>query len=186
MQKPGLDVLPVIAMAIYCQSWTDRAGWQTGGRDGRNMDSIVVFLQLAGAVALLLFGLGLVRDGMVEAFGLKMKMILGAGTRTGPRAFVSGVVATLGLQSSTATALLTASFVHREMIGIRMAQIVLLGANVGTALTAVIVSADIAAAVPVLVLAGYVLRRRGGTVGTGIGAGLISVALMISGADFRA
>ncbi|TJZ93301.1 Na/Pi cotransporter family protein [Paracoccus gahaiensis] len=143
------------------------------------MESIVVFLQLAGAVALLLFGLGLVRDGMVEAFGLKMKMILGAGTRTGPRAFVSGVVATLGLQSSTATALLTASFVHREMIGIRRAQIVLLGANVGTALTAVIVSADIAAAVPLLVLAGYVLRRRGGTVGTGIGAGLIGVGLML-------
>ncbi|CAM3343789.1 Na/Pi cotransporter family protein [Paracoccus nototheniae] len=143
------------------------------------MASILGLLQLAGAVALLLFGLALVRDGMVDAFGLRMKMILGEGTRTGPRAFASGVVATLGLQSSTATALLTASFVHREMIGIRMAQIVLLGANVGTAVTAVIVSADIGAAAPVLVLLGYALRRRGGTVGTGVGTALIGIGLML-------
>ena len=79
------------------------------------MASILGFLQLAGAVALLLFGLGLVRDGMVEAFGLRMKLILGAGTRTGLRAFASGLVATLGLQSSTATALLTEAAGHSRI-----------------------------------------------------------------------
>ncbi len=143
------------------------------------MASMLGFLQLAGAVALLLFGLGLVRDGMVEAFGLRMKLILGAGTRTGLRAFASGLVATLGLQSSTATALLTASFVQREMIATRRAQIVLLGANVGTAVTAVIVSADITAVAPVLVLLGYGLRRRGTTVTSGVGTALIGVGLML-------
>ncbi|MGV3693731.1 MAG: Na/Pi cotransporter family protein [Paracoccus marcusii] len=143
------------------------------------MASILGFLQLAGAVALLLFGLGLVRDGMVEAFGLRMKLILGAGTRTGLRAFASGLVATLGLQSSTATALLTASFVQREMIATRRAQIVLLGANVGTAMTAVIVSTDITAVAPVLVLLGYGLRRRGTTVTSGVGTALIGVGLML-------
>lgn len=143
------------------------------------MASILGFLQLAGAVALLLFGLGLVRDGMVEAFGLRMKLILGAGTRTGLWAFASGLVATLGLQSSTATALLTASFVQREMIATRRAQIVLLGANVGTAMTAVIVSTDITAVAPVLVLLGYGLRRRGTTVTSGVGTALIGVGLML-------
>lgn len=143
------------------------------------MASILGFLQLAGAVALLLFGLGLVRDGMVEAFGLRMKLILGAGTRTGLRAFASGLGATLGLQSSTATALLTASFVQREMIATRRAQIVLLGANVGTAMTAVIVSTDITAVAPVLVLLGYGLRRRGTTVTSGVGTALIGVGLML-------
>ncbi|AZY92362.1 Na/Pi cotransporter family protein [Paracoccus sp. Arc7-R13] len=143
------------------------------------MASILGFLQLAGAVALLLFGLGLVRDGMVEAFGLRMKLILGAGTRTGLRAFASGLAATLGLQSSTATALLTASFVQREMIATRRAQIVLLGANVGTAMTAVIVSTDITAVAPVLVLLGYGLRRRGTTVTSGVGTALIGVGLML-------
>ena len=67
------------------------------------MQSLSVILQLAGAVALLLFGLGLVRDGMVRAFGMRLKMALGLGTQTGFRAFLSGLVATLGLQSSTAT-----------------------------------------------------------------------------------
>ena len=143
------------------------------------MTSIGIFLQLAGAVALLLFGLGLVRDGMVEAFGLRMKMILGVGTRTGPRAFVSGLVATLGLQSSTACALLTASFVDRGMIGNRMAQIVLLGANIGTALTAVIVSSQVDALSPALILLGYVLRRRKGPIQTGIGTALLGLGLML-------
>ena len=105
------------------------------------MASLMIILQLAGAVALLLFGLNLVRDGVTEGFGIRLRMALGIGTRTGPGAFLAGLAATLGLQSSTATALLTASFVDRGMIRARMAQIVLLGANVGTALTAWIVSA---------------------------------------------
>ncbi|MTH63059.1 Na/Pi cotransporter family protein [Paracoccus shanxieyensis] len=143
------------------------------------MNSIAVILQLAGAVALLLFGLGLVRDGMLEAFGLRLKMILGFGTRSQPRAFGSGLLATLGLQSSTATALLTASFVDRQMIGGRMAQIVLLGANVGTALTAVLVSIQIEAVAPALMLLGYVLRKRGNVLAAGIGGALIGVGLML-------
>ncbi|MDS9469910.1 Na/Pi cotransporter family protein [Paracoccus sp. MBLB3053] len=143
------------------------------------MTSLEIFLQLAGAVALLLFGLGLVRDGMLEAFGLRMKIILGIGTKTGLRAFGAGLVATLGLQSSTASALLTASFVDREMIGNRSAQIVLLGANVGTALTAVIVSSQTGHLAPMLILPGYLLRRRGGAICSGIGAALIGLGLML-------
>lgn len=143
------------------------------------MTSIGILFQLAGAVALLLFGLGLVRDGMVEAFGLRMKMILGFGTKTGPRAFVSGLIATLGLQSSTASALLTASFVDRDMIGSRAAQIVMLGANIGTALTAVIVSSQTGGLAPMLILPGYVLKRRGGALSSGIGTALIGIGLML-------
>ncbi|WP_410216279.1 Na/Pi cotransporter family protein [Paracoccus sp. (in: a-proteobacteria)] len=143
------------------------------------MSSVDVALQIAGSVALLLFGLSLIRSGMDEAFGLRMKMILGFGTQTGLRAFVSGLIATLGLQSSTATALLTASFVKRDLIGGRMAQIILLGANVGTALTAVIISAGISAFAPVLVLAGYVLRRRQSATARGGGAALIGIGLML-------
>ncbi|MBD9527423.1 Na/Pi cotransporter family protein [Paracoccus sp. PAR01] len=143
------------------------------------MSSLVIFAQIAGAVALLLFGIGLVRDGATEAFGVRMRMALGLGTRTGPRAFLSGLVATLGLQSSTATALMTANFVDRSMMNERMAQIVLLGANVGTALTAVVVSAGLEAAAPALILLGYVLWRRGATVWSGSGRALIGLGLML-------
>jgi len=135
--------------------------------------------QLAGAVALLLFGLGLVRDGMVRAFGVKLKMVLGRGTKNGPRAFISGLVATLGLQSSTATALMTASFADRGMIQPRMGQIVLLGANLGTALTAWIVASGIEALVPVMLLVGYILRRQDRRSLSGAGLALIGIALML-------
>ena len=143
------------------------------------MQSVSVVLQLAGAVALLLFGLRLVRDGATEAFGMRLKMALGLGTRTGPRAFVSGLLATLGLQSSTATALMTASFVERDVITGRKAQIVLLGANVGTALTAWIVSAGLEALVPFLLLAGYVLRRQVRAAYSGAGLALMGIGLML-------
>lgn len=143
------------------------------------MGSLTVFFQLAGAVALLLFGLRLVRDGMTDAFGVKLKTALGLGTRTGPRAFLSGLIATLGLQSSTATALMTASFVERGMIRARMAQIALLGANVGTALTALIVSAGIEAIAPGLLFVGYVLARQPRASMSGSGRALIGIGLML-------
>lgn len=143
------------------------------------MESLVVLLRLGGAVCLLLFGLRLVRDGITEAFGLRLKMALGLGTRGGPRAFLSGLVATLGLQSSTATALMTADFVDRQMIRPRMAQIVLLGANVGTALTAWVVSAGLTALSPVLIFGGYVLRRQSRPQTVGIGLALIGVGLLL-------
>lgn len=152
------------------------SGWVGAGW---GMGSLIVGLQLAGAVALLLFALGLVRDGMTEAFGMRLRMALGLGTRTAPRAFLAGLVATLGLQSSTATALMTASFVKRDLIRGRMAQVVLLGANVGTALTAWIVSAGFEAVAPALVLAGYVLGRRPGKVWSGTGLALIGIGLIL-------
>lgn len=143
------------------------------------MASFVVFFQIGGAVALLLFGLGLVRDGITAAFGIRLKTALGLGTRTGPRAFISGVVATLGLQSSTATALLTASFRDRNLIGARMSQIVLLGANVGTALTALVISVGLQAVAPVLILAGFVASRREKPAISGSGRALIGLGLML-------
>ena len=149
------------------------------GGDGGAVQSLSVILQLAGAVALLLFGLGLVRDGMTRAFGMRLKMVLGLGTQTGPRAFVSGLVATLGLQSSTATALMTASFVDRGMIAPRMAQVVLLGANLGTALTAWVVAAGLEALAPALLLVGYVLHRQSRREWSGAGLALIGIALLL-------
>ncbi len=143
------------------------------------MGSLTVLVGLGGAVALLLFGLRQVRDGMTEAFGVRLKLALGLGTRTRPRAFLSGLIATLGLQSSTATALMTAGFVERDMIRQERAQVVLLGANLGTALTAWVVAAGIEAISPLLLLIGYVLRRQSQPARTGTGQALIGVGLML-------
>ncbi len=112
-------------------------------RKRRSMESTIVMINLFGAVALLLFGLAQVKDGVSRAFGARLRTGLATGTRGSVRSFVSGFVATVALQSSTATALMIASFVERDLVAPRMAQIVLLGANVGTAVTAWIVATGI-------------------------------------------
>lgn len=142
------------------------------------MGSIIVGCQIAGAVALLLFGLGLIRDGVTQALGFRLKVVLGLGTRTGPRAFAAGLATTLGLQSSTATALMVSSFVERDLIRTRMAQVAMLGANVGTALTAWFVTTGVAAVAPALLLLGYVMARRTSATQVGIGRALIGAGLM--------
>lgn len=123
------------------------------------MESVVVGINLFGAVALLLFGLAQIKDGMSRAFGARLRIGLAAGTRGRYRSFFSGLVATIALQSSTATALMVASFVEKDLIAPAMAQIVLLGANVGTAMTAWIVALGLGWLSPLLILAGVILSR---------------------------
>ena len=80
-------------------------------------------INLFGAVALLLFGLAQVKDGVSRAFGARLRTGLATGTRGGLRSFLSGLVATVALQSSTATALMIASFVEKNLVRARMAQV---------------------------------------------------------------
>lgn len=123
------------------------------------MASTIVMINLFGAVALLLFGLAQVKDGMTRAFGMRLRSGLALGTRGAFRSFFAGFVATVALQSSTATALMAASFVERNLMRARMAQIVLLGANVGTAVTAWIVATGIESLSPLIILVGVVLYK---------------------------
>ncbi|EHJ95569.1 Na/Pi cotransporter family protein [Agrobacterium tumefaciens] len=143
------------------------------------MHSTVVIINLFGAVALLLFGLAQIKDGVSRAFGAKLRSGLATGTASGQRSFFSGFVATIALQSSTATAMMTASFVERDLIKPRMAQIVLLGANVGTAVTAWIVATGIEWLSPLLILAGIILSRGTSTTRRGGGAAMIGIGLML-------
>ncbi|MDW9827530.1 Na/Pi cotransporter family protein [Sinorhizobium meliloti] len=144
------------------------------------MQSTIVMVNLFGAVALLLFGLSLVKDGVTRAFGARLRAALARGTNGPFRAFVTGLVATLGLQSSTATALMTASFVEKGLIRSQMAQIVLLGANVGTAMTAWIVALGIGWLSPLLILAGVATHRLSrSSARQGAGYALVGIGLML-------
>lgn len=143
------------------------------------MESTIVSINLFGAVALLLFGLAQVKDGMTRAFGTRLRTGLARSTRSGARSIFAGFVATIALQSSTATALMVASFVERDMIVPAMAQIVLLGANVGTAATAWIVALGLGWLSPLLILVGTVLLRGKSTARQGGGAALVGVGLML-------
>ncbi|MGN7714968.1 Na/Pi cotransporter family protein [Agrobacterium radiobacter] len=143
------------------------------------MESTIVMINLFGAVALLLFGLAQVKDGASRALGSKLRTGLATGTKSSVRSFLTGFVATVALQSSTATALMVSSFVERELIKPRMAQVVLLGANVGTAVTAWIVATGIEWISPFLLVVGIILYRGGSTSRQGAGMAMIGIALML-------
>lgn len=148
------------------------------------MQSTIVMVNLFGAVALLLFGLSLVKDGVTRAFGARLRTGLAQGTGGPLRAFATGLVATLALQSSTATALMTASFAEKGLVRPRMAQIVLLGANIGTAMTAWIVALGIGWLSPLLIVAGVAMHRMSrSSARQGGGYALVGIGLMLLSLD---
>ena len=84
--------------------------WRQGsGR--RKMSATFVLLQLAGFVALLLWGMRMVHTGMVRAFGGNLRQFLATGLKSRWKAFLAGMGITALLQSSTATALMSTSFI---------------------------------------------------------------------------
>src|SRR5215471_3316968 len=93
-----------------------------------------IILDLAGGVALLLWGLHMVHSGIVRAFGSDLRRILGSALRNRWLALSAGMVVTALLQSSTATALMASSFVSGGSLELLPALAIMLGANIGTTL----------------------------------------------------
>src|SRR5215471_8801118 len=105
----------------------------------------MILLDLMGGVALLLWGLHMVRSGIIRAFGSDLRRFLGTALRNRLLAFTAGIIATALLQSSTATGLMIASFVTGGTVDLAPALAVMLGANVGTTLIVQILSFDVTA-----------------------------------------
>jgi len=121
------------------------------------MSASLVLLNLLGAVALLLWGIRMVRTAAERALGSNLDRYLRrvAGNRL--RAFAFGTLGAATLQSSTAVVLLGASFVGKARLTLAAGLALALGADVGTAVAAQVLSLDIRAIVPALLLVGYVL-----------------------------
>ncbi|MFM7347146.1 MAG: Na/Pi cotransporter family protein [Tagaea sp.] len=111
-------------------------------------------IHLAGGVALLLWGLRMVRTGAMRAFGGDLRKILSGALSNRFSAFACGLGVTAVLQSSTATALMTASFASRGLVTTSVALAVVLGADVGTAMVAQLLSLDLSWLSPVLLALG--------------------------------
>ena len=147
------------------------------------MDAGLALLDLAGTVALLLWGVHMVQTGLARAFGPDLRRFLRTFLRRRLAAFAAGVGVTAILQSSTATALMISGFAAAGAIGLESALAVMLGANVGTTLIVQLLSFNVAGASPALLLAGLILFRRGGEdrrrdLGrVAIGLGLVLLAL---------
>jgi phosphate:Na+ symporter len=140
----------------------------------------MILLDLMGGVALLLWGLHMVRSGIVRAFGSDLRRFLGMALRNRLVAFTAGIFVTALLQSSTATGLMTASFVSSGTVDLVPALAVMLGANVGTTLIVQVLSFNVSAVAPVLFLIGVIAFKRGGQTRTrDLGRVAIGVGLMV-------
>jgi phosphate:Na+ symporter len=124
------------------------------------MSGLVSVLHFAGFVALLLWGVHMVHTGVQRAFGAALGAALGRALKTRLRAFSTGLGITAALQSSTATGLMITGFAAGGMVGLVPALAAMLGANVGTTLIVQVLSFNLSALGPILILFGVWMFRR--------------------------
>ena len=139
----------------------------------------LTLLDLAGLVALLLWGVHMVQTGVQRAFGARLRTLLGTALRNRLTAFFAGAGITAILQSSTATGLMITGFAAGGLVDLAPALAVMLGANVGTTLIVQALSFDVAAVAPVLVLVGFLMFRRASAGPRDFGRVLIGLGLML-------
>src|SRR5438034_10673622 len=142
-----------------------------------------ILLNLLAGVALLVWGTYIVRTDILRLYGGDLRRVLRKSVANRFAAFGAGLGITALLQSSTATALIVASFVGQGLIATAPALSVMLGADVGTSLMVLVFSFDLSWLFPLLIFTGLVLSLAQQNTRLGrfgrilIGLGLIIMAL---------
>ncbi|AZC28102.1 Na/Pi cotransporter family protein [Pseudomonas chlororaphis] len=146
---------------------------------------MLTLLNLLSAVALLIWGTHIVRTGILRVYGSNLRHLIGQNMAKRPLAFVAGILVTAMVQSSNATAMLVTSFVGQGLMALTPALATMLGADVGTALMARVLTFDLSWLSPLLIFLGVIFflsrkQTRAGQLGrVGIGLGLIILALQL-------
>ncbi|WP_340115454.1 Na/Pi cotransporter family protein [Pelagibius sp. 7325] len=115
------------------------------------METIV---SIVGGVALLLWGVRMVRTGVTRSFGAELRRLLAISAKSRFTAFLSGLAVTSALQSGTATTLIITSFAAQGLIGGGAALAIILGADVGTTVVVQVLSFGLDWLSPLLIAAG--------------------------------
>ncbi|MGE7964720.1 Na/Pi cotransporter family protein [Pseudomonas sp. NPDC089918] len=146
---------------------------------------MLTLLNLLSAVALLIWGTHIVRTGILRVYGSNLRHVIAHNMSRRWLAFVAGIMVTAMVQSSNATAMLVTSFVGQGLMALTPALATMLGADVGTALMARVLTLDLSWLSPLLIFLGVIffLSRKQTRVGqmgrVGIGLGLIILALQL-------
>ncbi|VVM95372.1 hypothetical protein PS862_01671 [Pseudomonas fluorescens] len=146
---------------------------------------MLTLLNLLSAVALLIWGTHIVRTGILRVYGSNLRHVIGRNMSKRWLAFISGIVVTAMVQSSNATAMLVTSFVGQGLMALTPALATMLGADVGTALMARVLTLDLSWLSPLLIFLGVIFflsrkQTRLGQMGrVSIGLGLIILALQL-------
>jgi phosphate:Na+ symporter len=155
------------------------------------LSATAILIELVGGIALLLWGVRMVRTGVSRALGSSLRDVLrrAAGNRFG--AALAGLVVTVPLQSSTATAIITGAFAERRLIVLAAALAVMLGADVGTAVAAQLLAVDLRWLSPVAIITGFALfsasrtgrHRQLGRALIGVGLVMLALRLVVASSE---
>lgn len=111
---------------------------------------------LFGGLAMFLLGMKMMSDGLEQAAGNKMKLILEKLTSNRFLGVAVGAVITAIIQSSSATTVMVVGFVNSGLMTLRQAIWVIMGANIGTTITGQLIALDVGKAAPIMAIVGIV------------------------------
>ena len=122
--------------------------------EGNKRMNVSILLSLAGGLGLFLFGMDLMSDSIEKVAGAKLRRILEIFTTNRFTGMLVGIVFTGIIQSSSACTAMVVSFVNSGLMNLYQAAGVIFGANIGTTITSQLVSLNLSAAAPVILLCG--------------------------------
>lgn len=111
-------------------------------------------INLLGGLGLFLFGMKYMSEGLNQVAGNKMKNLLEKLTRNRFKGFLLGVLVTAVIQSSSATTVMLMGFLNAGIMDLAQATGVIIGANIGTTITAVLIAIDVSAIAPICIFLG--------------------------------
>lgn len=122
-----------------------------------NVEAVQMIMTLVGGLALFIFGMNFMSDGLQKAAGDKMRTILAMLTRNPVLGVLAGALVTAVLQSSSATTVMVIGFVSAKLMKLPQAISIVLGANIGTTITAQLIAFSIGDYAWAFVAVGFIM-----------------------------
>ncbi|MGL5312373.1 MAG: Na/Pi cotransporter family protein [Peptostreptococcaceae bacterium] len=144
-----------------------------------------IVVKLMGGVGLFLYGMHLMGDGLQKSAGYRLKKIIELLTNNPFMGVIVGALFTLIIQSSSATSVMVVGFVNAGIMNLSQAIGVIMGANIGTTITAQLISLDLAGLAPFAIAIGMMLYLSNtNTKYRNIGEILLGFGILFTGMDF--
>ena len=151
----------VMVLALAIALWLAATPTLAAAAEGKGIDWFVMGMQLFGGLAIFLFGMEQMADSLRKVAGNRMKDVLGKLTTSRFMGLLTGAFVTAVIQSSSVTTVMLVGFVTAGLMSLSQAIGVILGADIGTTITAQIVAFKVTKYALLLVAAGFLLIFTG-------------------------
>ncbi|RWX52135.1 Na/Pi-cotransporter, partial [Candidatus Electrothrix marina] len=158
-----LDKIPAGALALagLAVLIPARSIWAGNNNDAEAISWVMLFLGITGGLAFFLYGMELMSEGLKKTAGNKMRSILAALTKNRFIGLLMGAFVTTVIQSSSATTVMLVSFVQAELMTFAQSLGVILGADIGTTITAQLVAFKVTDYALGMIAVGFGVRMFG-------------------------